>query len=492
MISMKHAGLAVVVRNACFLVPASLLLGGCFTAGPDYKQPALGTPTNWSAQVGGAIEAGPSSPAALSRWWDVFGDPVLTDLVESARRNNLDVKQAEARLRKARAQRSLAGAERLPTVSFGASAGRSRSSEKAGSGGTQSAYANSLDASWELDLFGSKRRTVESAAASLDASQEDLRDVQVSLLAEVALNYVQYRSCQARLAIIGTNLAAQTETYDITCWRYQANLVTQLDVDQARVSLEQTRAGIPVLRTSLAQAEHQLATLLGDPPGALASRLDAGPSSVPAAASELAVGVPADVLRQRPDVRAAERRLAAQTAQIGVAAAARFPDLTLSGSIGLEALAVGDLYTAGARTAHGLLNAGLTALDGGRIRQSIAVQTALQEESLAAYEAAVLTALKDVEDALVAYANEQARHRALQAAVTAGASAFKLARDKYESGLIDFQTVLGTQQALLTVQDTLASSQADVTSDLIRLYKALGGGWTPAAVEADARKTTRE
>jgi len=480
--------------NASLLVWFSLLLGGCMTAGPDYKRPVVGTPTNWSTKVDGVIPNGPLGTAALSQWWCVFGDAVLADLAASAQRNNLDVKQAEARLRKARAQWKLAGAEQWPTISLNASGGRSRSSDKmgAGSSSTMSTYANSLDASWELDLFGAKRRADESAGASMGASQEDLRDVQVSLLAEVALNYVQYRSCQARLAILATNLAAQTETYDITCWRYQANLVTQLDVDQARVSLEQTRAQIPVLRSSLAQAEHQLAALLGESPGALASRLDAGSPSVPVAASDLAVGAPADVLRQRPDVRAAERRLAAQTAQIGVAAAARFPDLTLSGSIGLEALALGNLYTAGARTAQGLLNAGLNAFDGGRIRQNIAVQTALQEEALAAYEAAVLTALKDVEDALVAYSNEQARQRALQAAVTAGASAFKLARAKYESGLVDFQTVLGTQQTLLTVQDTLASSQADMTSDLIRLYKALGGGWTPATVEADARKTTNK
>ena len=492
MMPMKRALSAVVVTNVCVSALATLFLGGCLTAGPDYKPPTVGTPTNWNARVAGAIRVGALDPAALSQWWSVFGDPVLADLVASAQRNNRDVKQAEARLRETRARRLLAGAERMPTLAVDASASRSRRSEQADSSVTTSTYANGLDASWELDLFGAKRRAVESAEASLQASQEALHDVTVSLLAEVALNYVQYRSCQVRLAIVGTNLAAQSETYDITRWRCEANLVTQLDVDQARASLEQTRAELPLLRTSLDQAEHQLATLLGEAPGNLRSRLDAGPSSVPIAASELAVGVPADVLRQRPDVRGAERRLAAQTAQIGMAAAARYPDLTLSGSIGVEALALGDLYTAGALTAQGLMKAGLTVFDGGRIRQSIAIQTALQEEALAAYEAAVLAALKEVEDALVAYVNERTRQRALQEAVAAGESAFRLARDKYESGLIDFQTVLSTQQSLLTVQNTLAFSQADVTSDLIRLYKALGGGWTPSASDADAGKTAIE
>lgn len=464
------------------LVLTCPLLGGCMTAGPDYKCPAVGTPTNWSTKVDGVITNGPLDSAALSQWWRVLGDPVLTDLVVSAQRNNLDVKQAEARLRKARAQRQLAGAEQWPTVSLNASGSRSRTSAQmgAGSSATMSSYANSLDASWELDLFGGKRRTVESANASLQASKEALRDTMVSLLAEVALNYVQYRSAQTHLRIVETNLAAQTETYNIARWRQQANLVTQLDVDQARLSLEQTRAELPAFRTSLEQSEHQLAILLGVPPGSLKAQLEAGTAStVPVATSDLAVGVPADVLRQRPDVREAERTLAAQTAQIGVVAASRYPDLTLSGSIGLEALALGDLYTAGARTAQGLAKAGLTIFDGGQIRQKVAIQTAMQEEALAAYEAAVLGALKDVEDALVAYANERVRERALQDAETAGQSAFKLARDKYASGLVDFQTVLNTQQSLLTVQSTLASNHAEVTSDLIRLYKALGGGWTP-------------
>ena len=469
-----------------------LVAGGCMNAGPDYKTPAVGVPTGWSTPATGAVMAGPLDPVMLTQWWSVFCDPVLTGLVARAREKNLDIMQAEARLREARAQRLLAGAGQLPEVSVNASASRARSSSKASAGGIRSNYAQGLDASWELDLFGAKRRGVEAAEATLQASQEALHDVHVSLLAEVALNYVQLRSCQTRLAILSTNLASQADTYAITCWRHEANLVTQLDVDQARVSLEQTRAELPVLRTMLAKAEHQRALLLGEAPGNLTARLAEGPPVVPVAATELAVGVPADVLRQRPDVRHAERTLAARTAQTGVATASRYPDLTLSGSIGLEALVLGDLYTAGARTAQGLVKAGLSLFDGGRIRQTIAIQTALQEEALAAYEASILAALQEVEDALVAYANEQSRQRSLQEAAAAGLSAFTLARSQYESGLVDFQTVLTSQQSLLTVQDSLAASQADMTADLIRLYKALGGGWTPVAPEVTVRKTTKE
>lgn len=468
-----------------------LAVAGCRAVGPDYKTPGVAVPAAWtgSAAAGGdgKAAAGTDDAAVLSRWWEVFRDPVLSDLVEQARLNNRDVRQAEARVRQARAQRNLAKAEQLPTLGVSASATRSRSSETTGMGQTSSLYANGFDAAWEADLFGGKRRAAEAAQASFEASREELRDVMVTLFSEVALNYVDYRSYQARLAITEAGVAAQTETYDLARWRQEANLVTQLDVDQARLSLEKTRAELPALRTGRDQAEHQLATLLGRAPGSLAAQLD-GVTPVPEAAAEPSLGVPADLLRRRPDVRKKECDLAAQTAQIGVAEAARYPDLTLSGSIGLEALTRGDLYTAAARTAAGAVKAGWTLFDGGQIRQKVAVQTALQEEALAAYEGAVLAAVQEVEDALTSHANEQERRRALLEAVKAGESAFKLARAKYESGLIDFETVLSTQQALLTVQDSQAASTAATASGLIRLYKALGGGWDPLAPATDGTK----
>ena len=408
---MKHAGLIGFGLAGCTLAGALLLCGGCITTvGPDYRRPDTPVVTNWNAALDAGLTAGSTDARTLSCWWTVFNDPVLTGLVARAQAGNLDVKQAVARVRAARAEREMAQADRLPTLDANASASRTHSSGKTGLGGTSRQYANSLDASWELDLFGGKRRAVEAAEATWQASQEDLRDVQVSLLAEVALAYVDVRAYQMRLSIAESNLVSQTETYDLTLWRLQAQLVTQLDVDQARLILEQTRASIPSLRTGLEQSKHRLATLLGLPPGALLALLGER-RAIPVTPREVAVGVPAEMLRQRPDVRRAERQLAAQTAKIGVAAAERYPKFTLTGSIGLEALAAGDLYTLPARTLSSAAAAGWTLLDGGRIDQTVVEQEALRDASFGAYEAAILTALRDVEDALVAYADERDRRR---------------------------------------------------------------------------------
>jgi len=451
--------------------------GGCMTVGPEYQRPETKTPATWSAEMNDGLTSTRPADETLSRWWTRLNDPILSDLMEQARTNNLDVRQAEARLREARAQRGAAKSDLFPTLEASGSASRNRSSEMNGEGSTTDLFKNGLDASWELDLFGKKRRALEAANATLQASQEDLTDVMVSLFAEVALSYVDVREYQLRLSLTESNIAARVETHDITRWRREAGLTTQLDVEQARLSLEQARADIPALKTSMEEAKHRLAVLLGQTPGALKGVL-AEPKPIPVPPVEMAVGVPADILRQRPDVRRAERKLAAQTAQVGVAKATRYPSFSLLGSIGLESLTWGDLYSSGARTAQGAANAAWTLFDFGRIRQNVEVQTALQEEALGLYESTVLTALEDVENALVAYANEQTRRQSLAAAVLAGHAAFELARDQYSSGLVDFQTVLDMQRSVLTVQDQLAASDGKVTANLIRLYKALGGGWT--------------
>jgi NodT family efflux transporter outer membrane factor (OMF) lipoprotein len=453
-------------------------LAGCTGVGPDYKTPETATPSAWTSAMGAGVSAAQPNADVLERWWTVFNDPVLTDLIERAHAENLDVKQAEARVREARAQRGMTKAGLLPTVGANASASRTRSSEEAGSGATSDFYSTGFDASWELDVFGGKRRSLEAATASFQATVESLRDVQISLLAEVALNYVDVRSYQELVSITESNVTTRVETYDITRWRCEAGLTTQLDVDQARLSLEQVRAQVPTLRTSLQQAKHRLAVLVGQPPNALNDLL-VEPRPVPETKQEVATGVPADLLRRRPDVRNAERLLAAQTAEIGVAKAAMYPSFSIAGSIGLESLEYANLYSASARTAQGLAKSVWTLFGGGSIRQNIKLQTAKQEEALSYYEATVLTALKDVEDALVAYANEQIREKSLAEALKAGQSAFELARDQYASGLVNFQTVLDTQQSLLSAQDQLAASQAKVTSNLISLYKGLGGGWAP-------------
>lgn len=453
------------------------------TAGPDYRAPDLSAPTNWAVDLNAGLTPAAVSPETLSRWWTALNDPILSDLMEQARTNNLDVRQAEARLRQARAQRGAAKAGLFPTIEASAAASRTQSGETGGERTTSSLFVNGLDASWELDLFGQNRRTVEAADATWQAAQEDLNNALVSLFAEVALNYVEVREYQLRLALTESGLVARTGTYDISRWRREAGLTTQLDEEQARMSLEQARAELPSLKTSLAESKHRLAVLLGQTPGALNETL-AESRPIPVPPPEMTVGVPADVLRQRPDVRSAERKLAAQTAQIGVAKAAQYPNFTLLGSIGLESLTLDNLYSSGARTAQAAANGVWTLFDFGRIRRNVELQTARQEEALSAYESAVLTALEDVENALVAYANEQARRQSLFEAAKAGQAAFDLARDQYSSGLVDFQAVLDMQRSLLAVQDALAVSDGKIASNLIQLYKALGGGWTSVSSNA--------
>lgn len=455
---------------------------GCVTVGPSSTPPPTELPTDWQAESFG-VSATREEPHALARWWTTLSDPVLNDLADKAVAGNLDLKQARARLREARARRGQAVAGWFPTLEANAAVNRTRSSEEAGSGGTATLYSTGFDASWELDVFGGTRRAVEAARASVQASEEDLRDVLVSLLSEVALNYVELRTSQARLAIAEQNRDAQQETYDLARWRFEAGLVTELDVEQARYNLEQTKAQIPALQTGIIQTQHRLAVLVGEMPGALSGQLAAA-APIPVVPARVAVGVPADLLRRRPDVRRAERRLAAQTAQVGVATAARYPSFSLVGSIGLEALASGDLFTATARASAAGANALWTVIDFGRLRENVKIQSALQEQALLAYESAVRTALEDAENALVAFAQEQNRRSSLRAGTEAAARAASLARGRYESGIADFQTVLDAQRTLLSLQDQLASSDGAVTSKLIRLYKALGGGWNSFAPAA--------
>jgi NodT family efflux transporter outer membrane factor (OMF) lipoprotein len=454
---------------------ASLALAmatACTAVGPEYEPPAIAAPAAWQ----NAGERAVAQAEDLSAWWERLDDPVLAALIEEALAGSLDLRSAQARLRQARALRGAAGAERFPTVSAFASASRARASEEAGSGRTGGFYSAGFDASWELDAFGGVRRGIEAAQADLEASEASLQNTRVSLAAEVALNYVEVRNFQALLAISRANVATQSETFQITGWRAQAGLVGAIDVEQARAQLEQTRAQIPNLETSRAQAEHRLAVLLGRAPGTLRARLAAaGPVPVPP--GRLAIGIPADTLRQRPDLRAAERTLAAQTARIGQAEAARYPRFTLAGSIGLEALSAGALGASGAAAGSIAASAAAVIFDGGRLRRQVEAQSAVAEQALAGYEAAILAALEEVENALVSLDNSAQRAASLAAAAEAARNAALLARQRYESGLIDFLTVLDTQRSLLVIEETLAATQAQSASSLIQLYKALGGGW---------------
>jgi outer membrane protein, multidrug efflux system len=467
----------------CRLAPpliglVALILSGCFLVGPDYKTPDLPVPAQWSRTVQGSATTPDSDPQALAQWWGTLGDPDLSNLIERATAGNLDLKTAQARVREARARRGIAQAGLFPTLNAGGSATRSRGSEQTGSGESRDLYRLGFDASWELDIFGRVRRSVEAAQGDLEASEADYHDVLVTLVAEVALNYVDARTLQSQLQVAEENLKTQQETLQLTQWRFEAGLVSRLDVEQARSNLESTRAQLPNLRSAIEEAKNRLAVLLGAFPGALEAQL--GPRRpIPEAPMEAAIGVPADTLRRRPDVRRAERQLAAQTARIGVATADLYPTFSLPGSIGLETLTTNNFFDSANRAWAIAGNFAWPIFRGGAIRQNIEVQNALQEQAFSQYEGTIRTALEDVENALVAYGEEQERREALAQATDAARLAAELARNQYASGLIDFQSVLDAERSLLTFEDQLVQSRGQVTLNLISLYKALGGGWTP-------------
>jgi NodT family efflux transporter outer membrane factor (OMF) lipoprotein len=468
--------------SAACVVLLGCALAGC-AVGPDYRAPQPVTPDGWHASAPTGV--GPATPDAstLASWWTQFEDPMLDRLIEQALAHNLTARQALARVVEARARRGIAAAGFLPTLS--ASAGGSRSDSdsrfdgldgRTGSTLRGEIYTAGLDSGWELDLFGGQRRAYEAASAQLGATEADLRDVLVTLLGDVALSYTGVRTAQSRLSYAERNLDAQKELLEITQWRAEAGLVTVLDVEQANRSYEQTRAQIPSLQSSLAQEMNRLAVLTGQAPGALSTML-AERKPIPVAPLEIAVGVPADVLRRRPDIRAAERRLAAQTAQVGVATAALYPSLSLSGSITLQSLSASDVLD-GFRSERAGLSLSLPLFRGGALRQNVKAQNALLEQSLAGYEATVLAAYEEVENALEAWSHEQQRHAALLTAVDSARRASELALMQYNSGLVDFQTVVSADRELINLEDSLAVSDGEMTSNLIRLYKALGGGWS--------------
>ncbi len=450
---------------------AALALGGCVVAGTDYRPPRVPVPARWTAGADGRAP----DPAVLARWWRQLGDPVLDGLVADALRANLDLATARARLREARAFRSLARADLGPSLGASASGSAARSTA-GGTPTTRELYSAGLDASWEPDVFGGLRRGVEAAEADLQAAREDLRATQVTLVAEVALDYVDLRTAELRLRIAEATLVAFRDTYDLARWRFEAGLVSELDVAQARTALERTRAALPALAAEVAEARHRLAVLLGRTPGELHERLVAT-AEVPVADLSVAVGIPADTLRQRPDVRAAERRLAAQTARLGQAEAALYPRFDLSGSIGLEALDLAALGSAGSVLS---LFAGLTApiFESGRIRAAIRIEDARLEQARLAFRAAVLTALEDVENALVRVATTAERRARLSEATESAREALELAELSYGSGLADFLSVLDSQRTLLELEEALATSTGALAQAQIQLYKALGGGWS--------------
>ena len=469
--------------------PALVLLAGC-AVGPDYREPKLAMPTSWQEAQQKGIEI---RPVEMTRWWTTFNDPLLNSLVERAVKSNFDVRIAEARIREARASRAVVAAGAWPTVDVSASYRRNRTSENAlglGStapqgGGTleqdlfkleQELFKTGFDASWEIDVFGGVRRGVEAADATIAASVESRRDVLVTLLGDVAKNYIDLRGFQRRLAVARANLKAQQDTWELTRIRFQAGLTSDLEVAQAEAQVNTTAAQIPTLESALKQAVYSLDLLLGLSPGALWNDL-ANETTIPSLPPEVLVGLPSDLLRRRPDIRFAERDLAASTAQIGAAMADLFPKFSLTGAAGLQSISASDWFTGRSRYWSIGPTISWPIFDAGRIRANIEIRNAQQEQALNRYEKTVLAAFGDVEKSLVNYSREQARQRSLTDAVAANRRAVEMANELYVRGLNDFLNVLDTQRSLYAAENDLAQSEATMAANLVALYKALGGGW---------------
>ncbi len=452
-------------------------LNACAPVGPNYAPPASEAPKQWNTPLEGGLMERVKTYTALASWWNTLDDPILTDLMEKSVSSNLDLKEARSRVREARARRGISESRLYPVVDASAVATRNRLSEDRYGGDEYSLYSAGFDASWELDIFGGTRRRVEAATADVEAKEAAMRDVMVSLLSEVALNYLDVRTVQLGIQVAIENLKAQERSYQLALSRYEAGLTNELSVQQANYNMESTRSKIPILRTRLAEAMNRLAVLLSLQPGALNEELKE-PQPIPVPPLKVAVGVPAEALRRRPDVRKAERRLASQTAQVGVATADLYPKFNLIGSIGLETLSLGNVFSASGLAY--LIGPSVTwpVFNAGAIRSNITVQTELQKQALFQYESTVLTALEEAENAMVAYAEEQRRMKALNASANAAERAVLLSQSQYQAGLTDFTSVLDAQRSLLSFQEQLAKSKGNVTSNLVRLYKALGGGWT--------------
>ena len=467
------------------------LIAACVSVGPDYVRPDTQTSAVWHTPLKGGLVSGETDDKTLLTWWTTLNDPVLNSLVNRALANNLDLKKAGASIREARAKRGVAAADLFPTFDATGSAARSRTSKSTGSRSTTTLYNAGFDATWELDIFGGVRRSVEAAEADLEASQEDMRNVLISLLGEVVLNYIDVRTYQAKLSAAETNLDAQRETLQIVTWRNQAGLVDELDVEQARYNLESTRSAIPALRTGLEEAMNRIAVLLGEKPGMVHKELEK-PGPVPDIPVKVTVGIPADTIRRRPDIE----RLSGSLPHRQQGSVRQRPicirKFTLSGTLVFEALSSQKLFSANNEARSSSAAVTWPIFHGGSIRNNIEIQSALQEKAAINYDATLLNAFEEVENILVAYAEEQNKRDALREAEKAARNALELARYKYESGMIDFTSVLEAQRSLLSFQTQLAESNGAVVSNLVKLYKALGGGWESVAVSEELYTSWRE
>jgi NodT family efflux transporter outer membrane factor (OMF) lipoprotein len=435
--------------------------------------------------------AGALDRLTLEHWWTTFNDPLLDDLVARAIDGNLDLKIATARVREARAARGIAASAALPQVGVHGQSARTERSDAvppfrgvaARDGSpfgprTQNAFEAGFDAGWELDVFGGVRSDVEAAVAQVQSAEESRRDVLVILLAEVARNYAELRGTQRRLEILDATVQSQQDTLDVAKARFDAGLGTALDTERAAGLLEVTKSRRPELERQARHAIYRLDVLVGHEPGRLVSTLDVS-RALPAHPPSLPDILPSELLSRRPDLRRAERDVAAAANRLRVAKSELFPRFSIGGNFGRRSEGVSDLASTGAQFWFLVAGVRLPILTGGRIRANIQVHDARQEQALRQYEKAVLVAVEEVENALTVQTHEQRRLGFLRAAVAANRRALELATERYTGGLENFLSVLDAQRAVYGAEDGLALSETDAMVSLIAVYKALGGGWTP-------------
>jgi multidrug efflux system outer membrane protein len=446
---------------------------GC-AVGPDYQRPEISTPDSWHQDLVRGLSTG---EASLGTWWTVFDDAIFIGLIDRASEGSYDVRGAVARIAEAQARRGIASGDLFPAIDSNTLYEYTDPSDQvAGNQRSSDFYSAGLGAAWEVDLFGRVRRSVEATEADFEASLELYRDVLVVLYASVATSYVEVRSLQKRIRYAEANINAQAETLELVRARNRAGLVGDLDLREAELNLARTESFLPDLRQGLTAAINRIGVLVGEYPSALYDELRE-PQEIPLLPYQVLVGLPTDLVRQRPDLRQAERELAAQTARIGVATADLYPRLTLLGSFSFDASSSGDWFSAAAQSLSLGPQLRWNLFDGGSIRSNIRAQDALAEQALVRYEQAVLEAVEEVENALASYANESDRLDALRRSTTAALKAVELVKALYRLGLVDFQNVLDQERSLFEEQDNLAASEGRVTQNLIRVYRTLGGGW---------------
>ena len=458
------------VPSAC----AAVVCVGCtFPTGFAGRSAAL--PLAWK-NAGKFPVAAPAKD--LSRWWGRFEDRTLSRIIADALRNNPDLASASARVREARARRNAEASSLFPSLGGSAAADSSTSHVLGGSTTAGTSSSAELNASWEVDLFGRNRSKVEAASAQFGAAQENFHSAQASLASEIAIAYTNLRVSEAALDVLHRTIKTREETTKLATWRTQSGEADSLESSQAISSLEQARAAAPSLEQSISQSRNLLALLAGQAPGALDGLLSSGKKSIPSPTSSLAIGIPADTIRQRPDVRIAGYLLLAAAANTRAAAAEQYPSLGLSGSLGLNTLRSGKVFDPQTTSAGIIAGISSPIFNAGRIRSTIEAQDAAEEQAWHDYRSTVLTALSEVENSLIACRRTAERLATLEKATAAAREAATLAQQRYEAGVTDILTVLDSQRTLLGLEENLFTVRANRAIAYIGLYKALGGGWS--------------